>query len=219
MRFDDIFKGVKGAIFDMDGTLVDSLGIWRDIDKRFFKEHNRELPLDYQKKILHMNFMEMAHFTKKEYGFAESAQEIADTWMRWSKEGYANDIKAKPGACQFIKRAKEKGITTSLATANKRELFESCLINNDMEDLFDYTLDVNSINSSKSSPLIYQKLAKMMDVDIGECIVFEDILTAIKVAKSAGFKVCAVYDKLNEEHLEEIKETADMIIYDYRDII
>lgn len=219
MNFKQLFCGVKGAIFDLDGTLVDSLGIWKEIDKRFFNAHNMELPKDYQAKILHLNFMQMAQFTHDEYGFSESAEQIAAIWTQMSEDAYKHTIKIKPGVKEFLQKVKDKGIKISLATANKEDLYKSCLINNGIYDLFDYCLDVNCINSSKTSPLIYQTLTNKMGYSIDECIVFEDILAAVKVAKGAGFKVCAVYDKASEDDLEKIKDISDFIIYDYRDLI
>lgn len=218
MTKNTLLNGIKACIFDLDGTLVDSLGIWRDIDVRFFHEHGMEVPKDYDKKISHMNFMEMAVFTKEEYGFQESAEEIAQIWTDWSIEAYHKTIPSKPGAKEFLAYLKAHHFPIALATTNKKDLYEPCLKNNDMWQYFDYDLNVNDINSKKSEPKIYLTLAKMMNVKPEECLVFEDIFTAVKTAHDAGFKVAAIYDEKNEHDLEKIKETADYFIESYTDL-
>ena len=90
----------------MDGTLVDSLGMWSDIDRRFFERYGMETPADYEKKINHMSFLEMAQFTKEEYQIPDSVETIMELWTEWSKEQYESEIQAKPGAqelLQFLK--------------------------------------------------------------------------------------------------------------------
>jgi HAD hydrolase, family IA, variant 3 len=214
----DLFQGIKACIFDLDGTLVDSLRIWKDIDIRFFQEHQREVPPDYDKRIAHMNFMEMAVFTKEEYGFQETPEEIAKIWTDWSEEAYQKTIKAKPGAKELLSYIKELPLPISLATTNKRELYEPCLKNNQMWQYFDYSMNVNEINSKKSEPKIYLLLAEKMNVKPEECLVFEDIYTAVKTAHDAGFKVAAVFDEGNLDDMDKIKESSDFFIQSYSDL-
>jgi HAD superfamily hydrolase (TIGR01509 family) len=95
-----------------------------------------------------------------------------------------------------LQQLKARGMKISLATTNKAILYEPCLRNNDMYQYFDYAIDVNSFNSSKRDPLIYQMLAQKMDTKPNETLVFEDILMAINTAKGAGFRTVAVSDWL-----------------------
>lgn len=218
MKINELLKNIKACIFDLDGTLVDSLGIWREIDERFFTIHNREVPIDYDKKIAHMNFREMAVFTKEEYNFEETVEEIEKIWLDWSTEEYKTKIKAKSGAKELLEYIKELKLPISLATTNKKELYEACLKNNNLYSYFDYMLSVNEINSKKTEPKIYLLLAEKMKVKPSEVLVFEDILPAIQTAHKASFKVAAVYDKYNNKDQEEIKSTADFYIERYTDL-
>ncbi len=216
---DQILSGIQACIFDMDGTLVDSLGIWEDIDVRFFHERNMEVPKDYDKIISHMSFMEMAVFTKETYHIQESVEEIASTWLSWSKEAYLNTIVAKPGARETLEYIKGKGIPMSLATTNKEELYLPCLKRNRLLSYFSYIENVNHLHTKKSEPKIYQTLAADMHVPIEKTIVFEDILMAINTAKKADFVVCGVYDKRNNPDKEKIQSIADYFIEDYPSIL
>lgn len=215
MFISELLDGIDACIFDMDGTLVDSLHIWEDIDKRFFNIHDMQVPQDYDKMIAHMSFIEMAEFTKKKYKFKESVFEIMETWLNWSKEAYVNTIQEKENVKEVLSYLKEKHIPLSLATANKKELYEPCLKRLDLNKYFDYILNINDINSTKQEPTIYLNLASKMNSKIERTLVFEDILIAVKTAKDANFKVCGVYDKNNVRDEEEIKKLSDYYLYSF----
>ena len=209
MKLQEMLSGIKACIFDMDGTLVDSLEMWSDIDRRFFARYGMETPADYEKKINHMSFLEMAQFTKEEYQIPDSVETIMELWTEWSKEQYESEIQAKPGAQELLQFLKEQGIPLSLATTNRKELYEPCLRRNHLYSYFDHIMNVNEINSAKSEPKIYQLLAAKMNVKPEETLVFEDILIAVNTAHQAGFKVAAVYDKRNERDQQKIKTLSD----------
>lgn len=92
MKIENLLDGIDACVFDMDGTLIDSLNMWRDIDIRFFAEHDMEVPSSYDKIISHMSFQEMAIYTKETFHFTESVEEIMKTWLEWSKEAYLDKI-------------------------------------------------------------------------------------------------------------------------------
>lgn len=219
MKKQELFKNIKGCIFDLDGTLVDSLGIWSDIDIKFFKVHNMDVPEDYEKNISHMNFVDIAKYTKETYGFKESIEEIMQIWTDWSIEAYHHEIKAKPGVKEFLAYIHDElKLPISLATANRKELYEPCLKSNGIFEYFDHAMNVNDLNSTKSEPKIYLALADKMNTKPEETLVFEDILMAIVTAHNAGFKVAAVYDKGNMKDSGSIIKTADYYITSYCEI-
>lgn len=219
MKSLNIITNIKACIFDMDGTLIDSLRIWDDIDARFFHIHDMEVPSDYAEVISHMSFMEMAIYTKEKYHFKESPTEIAATWIEWSKEAYLNTIEVKPGVIEFLSYLKSIHMPLSLATTNRKDLYEPCLRRNKLDSYFDHIANVNDLNTTKSEPKIYLHLAEKMNALAKETLVFEDILTAVKTAHEATFKVALVYDEKNKFTFEESKQYSDHIIYDYRDLL
>ena len=212
---DSMFSGIKACIFDMDGTLIDSLDIWTEIDNRFFARRGLKKPDDYEMKIAHMNFMEMAVMTHDTYGIKENPEEIANEWVRESIQAYQTTIPAKPGAKEFLDYLKQKGIRLSLATSNRRDLYEPCLTRLGMFSYFDCCMNVNDLHSTKAEPKIYLSLAEKMNARPEESIVFEDILLALKTAKTSGFKTCAVYDHRSYKDEAEIIRISDQYIQSY----
>ncbi len=209
MTLNELLKHSKACIFDMDGTLIDSLGIC------FFAEMGKEVPKDYDKIISHMSFKEMAQYTKDTYAVKESVEEISKKWLDWSKDAYLYTIQAKKGAFEFLSYLKKNGYSLSLATTNKEELYLPCLKRNKLDIFFDHIENVNSLSTTKKEPKIYLHLASLMHSSPDKTLVFEDILMAVKTAKDASFKVVSVYDKGNEKDIEEIKKTSDFFIKDY----
>ena len=214
-----LLENIKACIFDMDGTLVDSLGIWDDIDERFFHQYGLEVPENYGKALAHMSFMEMAQYTKETYHIPDSVDTIAQTWINWSQDAYLYTIEAKPGVKEFLTYLQSLGMPLSLATANRRSLYEPCLVRNGLDSYFDYIANVNDLNTAKNEPKIYLHLASQMNSKPEETLVFEDVIQAVQTAHDASFKVVGVYDKRNENSFEGIKKIADHIIMDYRELL
>lgn len=208
-------KNSKGIIFDMDGTLFDSLGIWLDIDKRFFSLFNMDLPIDYNKKISHMSFKEMACFTKDEYDIPISVDEIMSLWLKWSKDAYIDEIVCKDGVKETLTILKNRGYILSLATTNKKELYLPCLKRNKLDSYFSFIANTNDLNTTKSEPIIYLNLIEKMRIKKEETIVFEDIYQAIKTCHDADIFTVCVYDRHSEKEETKIKEICDYYLKDY----
>lgn len=211
----DILSECDGAIFDMDGTIIDSMRIWSDIDKRFFAAHDMDIPKGLQQKIAHMNFKEMAQYFKDTFSFSESVEEINQMWMNMAKEEYSYNIKLKPYVKEFLASLKERNYKISLATSNQKDLYEPCLKNNKILEYFDYLLNTNVYSTSKDEPTIYLEASKKMNTPVEKTVVFEDIYPAIKTAKNAGFKVIAIYDDSSKDREKDIRYLADDYIYSF----
>lgn len=219
MLKDELLDGVNACIFDLDGTLIDSMGLWGKIDAKFFSSHNIPLPDDYVEDISHMGFAEMAKYTKDRFKLKETPEEIAEIWTNMAISEYAHELHAKPHARELLKSLKERGMSIALATSSKAILYEPCLRNNDLWPYFDYAMNVNDIGTTKADPLIYQMLARKMYSDPKHTLVFEDILVAVKTAKSAGFRVVAVDDKFSNKDKDALIRTADYYMYDFFELM
>ncbi|MFY9177497.1 MAG: HAD family phosphatase [Caldicoprobacterales bacterium] len=212
---EDIIRGIKGAIFDLDGTLVDSMGIWARVDIEFLRERGIEVPVDLSEEIQALTFEDCAKYFKRRFGLPETIEEIMDEWNKMAYHEYANNVKLKPGVRDYLSYLKEKDIKIGLATSNIPELLYATLKNNRILHYFDSISTVSEVSRNKNFPDIFLLAAKKMDLKPSECLVFEDILPAILSAKSAGMKTVGVYDKHSEYDMEEIKEHADLFIYNF----
>ncbi len=214
-----MLKNIKAVIFDLDGTLIDSMGIWKDIDIEYLGKHGLELPDDLQKSIEGMSFSETASYFKERFKIQASLEEIKATWneMAWNK--YANEILFKEGAKEFVHYLREKGIKTGIATSNSIELVKAVLKNHNMENAFDSIHTACEVKRGKPAPDIYEFVASELNVRKEECLVFEDVIQGIMAGKNAGMKVCAVYDDFSKLVEEEKRELADYYIKNYCEIV
>ncbi len=209
----------EGLIFDFDGTLVDSLGLWNRVDSKFFHSRGMEVPETYAVEIVHLSFRDMAELTCRKYCPDETPDHVIEIWLDMAEDEYANVIEVKDGVKEFLSEMKNKGKRIALATSNRESLYRPCLRRNNIEQYFEFVADVNTLQTSKEDPLIYLTCADHFDLKPDRCIVFEDILTGIKTAKSAGFRTIGVFDEYSKDRKTEMFDTADFCICDYRKLI
>lgn len=212
-------KEIKGAIFDLDGTLLDSLGVWYDVDVKFFKNHKIEMPKDYQDAVKNMHFPTAAFYTKERFSLPDSVESIIDEWRELCFEAYENSIRLKDGAYEFIKYLRENNIKIAYATANEENLCKAVLTANGVWDCFSVKSYVSETEKSKAEPDVYLLAANRLGVSPKDCIVFEDILQGVKGAKKGNFTVCGVYDIFSDKDSEEIKRNADFYIKSFKELI
>ena len=122
-----MFREIEAVIFDLDGTLVDSMWVWNAIDEEYFRKHGLVVPDGLQERISGMSFSETAEYIKTEYQITDSIEVMKDTWNRMAEEKYAEEVPLKPGAMEFLCLLKQKGYRTGVATSNSRHLAELAL--------------------------------------------------------------------------------------------
>ena len=165
-------REIKGIIFDIDGTLIDSCGIWGEVDIRFFSKRNMEMPKDYQEAIGHIGLDKAADYTIKRFNLNEKKEDIIKEWKDGVLELYANEVVLKPHVKEFLLLLKEHNIPFCAATANDEDCYKKCLERNGIFDLFDFILEVNHFKDGKDKPTIYIEAAKKLGVEIDKCVVF-----------------------------------------------
>lgn len=210
--------GFKGAIFDLDGTLLNSMGLWQKVDELFFSSRNMTIPDGYIQAISPLGTYNAALYTKNNYNIKESIEEIIEEWRITAQREYSENVKLKNNAKEYIHSLKENGVKLCVATASDVEMFRDCLIKNEIFDCFEFFITVNEVGKGKGEPDIYLKAAEKMGVKPCECMVFEDILTGISSAKKGGFYTVAMYDESSKRDEEKIKKISDKFIFDFKEM-
>ena len=212
-------REIKLAILDLDGTLIDSTGIWHDIDINFFARRGMEIPKGYFDAICHLGLKATATYTKTTYGIKESEEEIIKEWQDASKDQYLNYIQLKPYVKEFLEYLKNNKVKIALATANDKELYEPCMKRLGIFDYFSYIVDVNSVKEGKHSPRIYEIINENFNIDKANTVVVEDIYTSLQTAYENGYMTIGVADKASEPTVEQKKKYSHIYVESLKELI
>ena len=209
----------KGAIFDLDGTIIDSMNVWEKIDIEFLAKRNIDMPNDYMEKINIMSFEEAAKYTIERFNLKEKKENLIKEWNEMAIYEYSNNIRLKPNVKEYLEKLKENNIKIGLATASPKELYEPVLKNNRVYDYFDTFTTVEEVNKDKSYPDIYLLTSKKLGINPQDCVGFEDILTGVNTMKKIKFQVVGVYDKYSSNEVENMKKVCDKFIYNFKELL
>jgi len=200
---------IKGAILDVDGTLIDSMWKWIEVEAEYLISLGI-VPHRNLREALHtLNLLEAAEYFRTEYGIDKSAQKITDEKNSMMEVFYSEEAEMKAGVIPVLDALKARGIKMCVATATDRYLVEAALRRLGILNYFEKVFTCSEEKTSKTCPDIFLRAAEFLGTDITETIVVEDALHAIRAAKSAGFPIVAVYDLSAEYHQDEIKELCD----------
>lgn len=215
-----MIEHIQAVIFDIDGTLVDSMGVWHEIDIEYFGLLGIPMPPTLQKDIEGMSFTETAVYFKDTFQLAEkTVDDIKLDWIRMAHEKYLYEIKAKPGAKEYMKFLKEKGMKIGCATSNHKTLAQAALQPHGFSGKVDSIRTACEVNKGKPAPDIYLKVAEDLGVDPKNCLVFEDIPNGMRAGKAAGMTVIGVEDSHSTKYAEEIHSICDYYIKDYYEML
>lgn len=209
--------GKEAVIFDLDGSLVDSMWIWRDIDIAYLGKYGLTMPDNLQSQIEGKSFHETAVFFKEHFDIPQSVEEMKDTWNKMAWDKYMHEVPLKPGIADFLEGCRRKRIKLGIATSNSRELVENVAKVHRLHDYFSCIMTGCDVERGKPAPDIYLAVADRLKVRPRNCLVFEDIVPGILAGKNAGMQVCAVEDAYSAEARDAKRKTADYYIEDYYD--
>ena len=214
-----MLEDIEAVIFDMDGTLIDSMWIWPSIDEDFFKKYNLVEPQNFHEDIEGMSYTEVVHFFLEVFPtLTQTPQQIMDEWTEMAHERYINQAPLKEGVYEFILEMKRQGKKIGIATSNGRTLVEDTLKALGVTEYFDVVRTACEAGKGKPAPDVYLLVAEEMGISPKHCLVFEDVPMGILAGKNAGMKVCAVDDEFSRIQEEKKKSLADYYIYGYDDI-
>lgn len=201
---------IKAALFDLDGTLLDSHGVWQEVDRIFFERCGIEMPEDYPRSIAGMSYLTTAEYTKNRFALTQTPAEIADEWTSLSRNEYINNVLVKSGAAELTGTLKDMGIRMCVVTTNLIDVVTPCLIRNGIYDMFEFIMTTDQTGGgSKREGRLYRAAAEKMGVDHSECAVFEDVCEGIEGAKALGMQAYCVIDEFFTNNIEHIKSIAD----------
>lgn len=210
---------VDAVLFDLDGTLVDSMWMWKAIDVEFLKRYGYDCPEDLQKVIEGMSFSETAVYFKERFQLPMTLDEIKAIWIEMSIDKYRHEVPLKPGVAEFLSFLKERGIRMGIATSNAQDMVMAALDSLAIRPYFGVVATACEVAAGKPAPDIYLKVASDLGVQPEKCLVFEDVPAGILAGKRAGMRVGAVEDAFSLPMTEEKKKLADFYIRDYRELI
>ena len=203
---------IKGVIFDMDGTLTDSMGKWNEIYFELSKDLQITLPKDFLMKYNHISMRGIIKAIINEFHLQIDENDTYELWVKKVIKYYENVFKIKPYMLEIIQELKALNIEMAIATASDRRCAEAFIKSNSLSEYIHAITGLEEVNQPKCFPNIYWNAANKIGVTPNECIVFEDALVALKSAKSGDFKICGVQDNASSNDEDEIKALANFTL-------
>lgn len=213
-----MLTNIDAVIFDLDGTLVDSMWMWKTIDIEYLGRFGIEFPSDLQNEIEGMSFSETAAYFKQRFSLEDSLDQIKSDWnaMAWNK--YSNEVPVKDGVWDLLKYLKKMEIPAGIATSNSRDLVDLIIERHQLGEYFTSIRTSCEVPKGKPAPDIYLLVAQDLSVEPSRCLVFEDVVHGVMAGKNANMKVCAVYDKFSEKDMLQKKRLADYYVHSMEEI-
>ena len=215
----DILKNIDAVIFDLDGTLVDSMWMWETIDIEYLARYGLEFPKDLQRSIEGMSFSETAAYFKERFNLPDSLDQIKSDWNEMAWDKYLHEVPLKEGVREFLEHLKAKNIPAGIATSNSRELVDLIIDKHNISEYFTSVRTSCEVDKGKPSPDIYLLVAMDLMVEPKRCLVFEDVIHGVMAGKNANMKVCSVYDEFSKEDEKQKIRLSDYYIRSMREIL
>lgn len=215
-----MLENVKAVLFDLDGTLCDSMWVWMAIDEEYIKKYGLTEPEDFHESMEGLSYTETAEYFLKIFPeLPKTVEDLKREWYEMAIEKYAEEVTLKEGVREFLQYLKAQGIPVGIATSNDRKLVEAFLKGQDAAALIDTISTSCEAKKGKPAPDVYLIAAENLKVAPEHCLVFEDVPMGILAGKNAGMKVCAVEDSFSAAQKEKKRELADYYICHYDEIL
>lgn len=201
------------AIFDMDGTLVDSMPYWKNLSPEYLHSKGiSDIPKDILEKITPMTVKESSRFFVEQFHLDATPETVADEIHAMMGIHYIEDIPIREGVEEYLEKLKARGVKMCVASATVERLMDACLERLGVRHYFEFTLSCDTVGAGKNKPLVYLTAAERLGAKPEETAVYEDSCFAAATAKNAGFYLCGVYDPVSDAHWEELKALSHEVI-------
>lgn len=203
-------------IFDVDGTLLDSMKMWNSITFEYAEEKGVYCPPETSKLMNSMSMAQCAEHYINVLGVKGSVEEVVEEIAEMSRERYRHTVPEVPGAAKFVRELHEKGVKIALATASDMASLRPALERVGIWEYVDFAVTCQEMSTTKESPQIFLRCAEEFDLEVSECMVAEDALYAAKTAKNAGFYLLGVRESCHPEgEIEDLKNLSDIFVEDF----
>jgi HAD superfamily hydrolase (TIGR01509 family) len=205
-------------LFDFDGTLVDSMPTFTSVMIRILDEHNIIYPNDIVKIITPLGYKGTAEYFIS-LGIKTPLPALMAQMNSYAQKEYENSIPAKKNVVEVLKKLKDKGVSLNVLTASPHAMLDCCLKRLNLFHLFDNVWSCDDFNTTKADPKIYKMAADKLGKNVKDVLFFDDNLGAISTAKSAGMRVCGVYDDSSKDCVSKMQKIADKYIFDFIELL
>ena len=212
-----MIEKIKYAIFDMDGTLVNSLGyfdyLWAELGKKYLSDPTFKVAGEVDKMIRTKTLKDACVCLRDVYFPGEDANEVFALASRVLEEHYKKRVDTKEGVLDFLKHLKARGVKMCVASATEPRLINYALLRCGLSDFFEFIISCTEVGAGKEKPDVFLEAMKRLGGNLAESCVFEDSFIALETAKRAGFMTVGIYDKGNYNH-DRLRAASDIYVKD-----
>lgn len=232
-----MLKGKKAVLFDMDGTLIDSVGVWNEVDRRLLTqlgvENAQDIDVQAQRDAALVKFSasdspyeDYCSLLAEKYGLALSGAEVVDIRYKISQELIENEVAYKPNAPELLKKLRTLGLTLAIVSTTKRDNMKTYMTRNrnicgaaPLGEFFAAIFTREDAERLKPDPDAYLRAMRQLGLKPEDCLVFEDSLVGVQAAKAAGLQTAVIYDKYSDADRQEIERLADRCFADWAQVL
>lgn len=207
---------MKAVIFDLDGTILDSMPIWRDLGNRLCRALGFEPPENLYETVKSMTIDESAEYLIKLSGYKTTKEEMTALYYKLIKDFYEKEVQLKPHVKEYLALLKEKNIPMCVATETDSALAQKALERTGVAEYFQFCLSSKDIGKGKHHPDLYEIAARRLGCENCDVVIYEDACYAVRTAKKAGFEVHCIHDESQSEDTKELKALSDRFMEDYK---
>ena len=209
----------KVYIFDVDGTLIDSMGEWKKVIPSLLEERGIAYPNDLVKRVVALGLPGVAKYLTEQFPLELSVQEVLSYFTQRFQQKYAEEIREKPGVKETLTALKARGAILCTLTAGSHTLFDACLKRLGLWELFDFCWSTEDFPVSKADPTIYKLVADRLGVSIEDCLMVDDSLSALNSAVESGIYTVGIYDEFSKENEKEIRNKVNRYLYRLEELL